>query len=218
MKKQFAIIGLGKFGAALGVELVSMGNEVLGVDISEEKVDALSDAFTHVIQADCTEEANLHSLGLRNFDVVIVAVGEIQSSIMITLFAKDAGAPYVIAKAKSDIHTKLLYKVGADKVVFPERDMGTRMAHSLASSNILEFIELSQDYSLLEFEIDDEWVGKSIRQIDLRRRMNINIIGIKRQDGTMIITLDIDAPLEKGDILVLIGKTSDMNRLEKGHR
>ena len=150
MKKQFAIIGLGQFGMALAEELSALGHEVLGVDADAGRVDEAAGVLTHCICADCTDDANLQALGLSNFDVAVVAVGEIQASVMITLFLKEMEAPLVVAKAGSDIHRKLLQKVGADRVVFPEKDMGMRMAHNLASGGVLEAVELSRHCRIIE--------------------------------------------------------------------
>ena len=133
-KKQFVVIGLGRFGSSIAKTLYSLGNEVLAIDSDEEVVQSIADSVTQAIQAEATDEATLKSLGIRNFDVAVVTVGtDVQSSIMITLLVKELGIKYVVAKAQNELHAKVLYKIGADRVVFPERDMGIRVAHNLCS-------------------------------------------------------------------------------------
>lgn len=215
MKKQFAIIGMGRFGISIGSELEALGHQVLAIEKSEAKVDALSSQFTHCVQADCTDENSIRALGLRNFDVVVVSVGDIQDSVMITLYLKEMGVPYVFAKANSDIHAKLLYKIGADKVVFPERDMGTRLAHGIASSNIFEVIELSKDYTMVEIGVIKAWEGKSLREMDFRKHWGINIVAIRDADGNMALTPGPDEPMRRGDTLIVVGKANEIARLER---
>ena len=138
-KKQFAVIGLGRFGTSVAMTLQQLGHEVLAIDADEERVQKISDQVTHVVQADTTDENSLQALGLRNFDAVVVAIGEnVQANVATTLLVKDMGVPFIIAKARNALHGKMLEKIGADRVVYPERDMGQRVAHSLISSNVLD--------------------------------------------------------------------------------
>ncbi|WP_302760327.1 potassium channel family protein, partial [Christensenella hongkongensis] len=153
MKKQYVVIGLGRFGTSVAKTLVDQDAEVLVIDANEEKINQALSYATHAVQADATDEQALKSLGIRNFDVACVCLGEIQSSIMAALICKDQGIDLVLVKAQSEVHAKVLYKMGVDKVVFPERDMGIRVAHNLLSSNILDFIELSEDYGIAELEV-----------------------------------------------------------------
>ena len=140
-KKQFVIIGLGRFGASIAKTLYALGNDVLAIDKKEDLVQEISDSVTHAIQMDATDESALRTLGIRNFEVAVVTIGDnIQSSIMATLLVKELGVKYIIAKGNSDIHAKVLYKIGADRVILPEKDMGVRVAHNLVSSNILDYI------------------------------------------------------------------------------
>ena len=141
--KQFVIIGLGRFGSSIAKTLYSLGNDVLAIDKDEDIVQEIADSVTHAVQLDATDENALRSLGIRNFDVAVVTIGDnIQSSIMATLLVKELGVKYIIAKGHSDLHAKVLYKIGADRVVLPEKDMGIRVAHNLVSANILDYIEL----------------------------------------------------------------------------
>src|SRR6478735_3493126 len=142
---------MGRFGSAVAKTLSQLGFEVLAIDQNEETIQDVSAYVTHAVQADSTDEEALRALGIRNFDVVVVAIGEdIQSSILTTLILKDLGVPAIIVKAKNELHGKVLNKIGADKVIFPERDMGLRVAHHLVSPNILDYIDLSDDYSIME--------------------------------------------------------------------
>ncbi|MDU5083303.1 potassium transporter Trk [Tissierella sp. P1] len=213
--KSFAVIGCGRFGAAVARTLYSLGNEVLAIDISEERINEISDEVTHAVQADVMDETVLKDLGLRNFDVAVVAIGsDIEASIMATLVVKELGIKRVIAKALSDIHGKVLTKIGADKVIFPERDMGIRVAHNLASTNILDFIELSPDYSILEITALKEWEEKSLGQLRLSTKYGINVMAIKR-GNSISVSPNGEVVIEKDDILVVIGSTNDIKRVEQ---
>lgn len=213
--KSFVVIGCGRFGGAVARTLYSLGNEVLAIDISEDIIKEISDEVTHAVQADVMDETVLRDLGLRNFDVAVVAIGsDIEASIMATLVVKELGIKKVIAKALSDIHGKVLTKIGADKVIFPERDMGVRVAHNLASTNILDFIELSPDYSILEITALKEWEDKSLAQLRLSTKYGINVMAIKRGNA-ISVSPNGEVVIEKGDILVAIGSTNDIKRIEQ---
>ena len=187
--KQFVVIGLGRFGVSVATELYRMGHEVLAIDRSVERVEEIADSVTHAVCADATDEAELGSLGLRNFDVAVVSIG-------------------------SDLHAKVLQRVGADKVVFPERDMGARTAYNLVSTNILDYIELSPDYSLVEISVPPQWVGKNMRELNLRVRYGINVMAIRHVGGDISVAPQgIDA-LEKDDVLVAIGSNASISKLE----
>ena len=213
--KQFVVLGLGRFGSSLARTLYGLGYDVLAVDEMEEAVQEISESVTHAVQADATDESTLRSLGLRNFDVAIVAIGSnIQSSILISMIVKELGVKHVVAKAQSELHAKLLYKIGVDRVVFPERDMGIRLAHNLVSSNVLDFIELSSDYSIVEMAALDEWQGKTLKDLDFRRKYGLNVIAIKR-NGEMNVSPRAEEKIEENDVLVVIGDNERITRLEK---
>lgn len=213
--KQFAVIGLGRFGASVAKTLHTAGYQVLGIDDAEERVRTNLDNCTRAVEADATDEQALRALGIRNFDTVIVGIGgDIQSSILVTLMLKELGVKQVVVKAQSDLHGKVLYKVGADKVVFPERDMGSRVAKSLVASNILEYIELAPDFSILEFMVSERMIGKSLRHLDLRNRFGANIIAIRRGNDFELAVRADDA-VREGDVLVVVGRNDDLRRLEK---
>jgi trk system potassium uptake protein TrkA len=211
--KQFVIIGMGRFGASVAKTLCSTGNDVLGVDIDEEKVQNISDHITHAAQADATDDSALKALGIRNFDVAVITIGQdIQASILITLLCKEAGVKYVLAKAQSELHAKVLYKIGADKVVLPERDMGMRVAHNLVSSSILDYIELAPEYTLVEVLALDSWEGKTLREINIRANFGVNVIAIKHQ-GNINVAPSADDYINQGDVIVIIGSKEDINTL-----
>ncbi len=213
--RQFAVIGIGRFGFSIAQTLYALGCEVLAIDKEEEVVRDIADLVTHAVQADATEEQELKTLGLRNFDVVVVAIGaDIQASIMVTLIAKELGVRYIVAKAQNSLHARVLYKIGADKVVFPERDMGTRVAHSILSSSILDYIELNPNYSLVEIAVNKKWDNKSMQELDMRGKYGINVIAIRHGDKINISPRGDDI-IHQDDILVVIGKNDDIERLER---
>lgn len=213
-KKLFAVIGLGRFGTSVALTLQSLGHEVLAIDSDEEQVQKMSDQVTHVVQADTTDENSLNALGLRNFDAVVVAIGEdVQANVATTLLLKEMGIPFIIAKAKNALHGKMLGKIGADRVVYPERDMGQRVAHNLVSSNLLDYIELSPNLSLVEVTSPEKFVGKTLKQSDMRALYGVNLVAIKRCDR-VLITPQPDEMILKGDILILIGATEGLHQLE----
>ena len=212
--KQFVIIGLGRFGSSVAKTLYALGHDVLAIDSNEDLVQEISDSVTHAVQTDATDENALRTLGLRNFDVAVVTIGaNIQASVMATLLVKDMGIKYIIAKGNSDLHAKVLYKIGADRVILPEKDMGVRVAHNLVSSSILDYIELSPDYSIIEIESPKEWYGKSMKELSLRSKYGINVMAIKR-NNEVNISPDADDVINKDDIVVAIGSAEDLTKLE----
>lgn len=214
MKKQFAVIGMGRFGSSVAKNLTGLGFEVLALDHSEERIQEISTVVTHSVQVDCTDEEALKALGIRNFDVVVVAIGEnIQASILATLLLKDIGIPTIVVKAANDLHGKVLRKIGADKIIYPERDMGQRVAHHLISPNILDYIELSSEHSILEMKANDRMIGKNLRDLDLRAKFQCNVIAVKRQEQ-LIIPPPVEAPIQPGEILIVLGNNKDLKRFE----
>ena len=214
VKKQFAVIGLGRFGTSVAVTLQQLGHEVLAIDSDEDQVQKISDQVTHVVQADTTDENSLNALGLRNFDAVVVAIGaDVQANVATTLLLKEMGIPYIIAKARNALHGKMLEKIGADRVVYPERDMGQRVAHSLISSNVLDYIELSPDLSLVEVTAPGIFVGRTLQQTNMRALYGVNVVAIKRYEKLIVPPQPEEVILEC-DILIVIGSTEGLQRLE----
>jgi len=215
VNRQFVIIGLGRLGSSIAKTLHSLGNDVLAIDKSEDIVQEISDEVTHAIQLDATDENALKSLGIRNFDVAVVTIGEdIQSSIMVTLLVKELGIKYIIAKAQNEKHSKVLQKIGADRVILPEKEMGVRIAHNLVSSNILDYIELSPDYSIMEIQASKEWEGKTLKDLKLRSKYGINVMAIKSKEDVNLSPLADDI-IYNDDIIVAIGSADDLSRLEE---
>lgn len=214
LKKQFAVIGMGRFGSSVTKTLFNLGFEVLAIDANESRIQDIIDTATHAVQADCTEEDALKALGIRNFDVVVVAIGQdIQSSILTTLILKDLGVPMLIVKAQNELHGKVVKKIGADKVIFPERDMGQRVAHHLISPNILDFIELSDDYSIVEISATKQMAGKNLRQLDIRAKFGCNVIAVKGLDK-MNIAPHAEDIIKENDILIVVGKNDRLQNFE----
>ena len=211
--KQFIVLGLGRFGSAVATTLVELGHEVLGVDNDEERVDALKDKITQAVQADITEERVLKELGVKNFDAAIVSIAtDLEASILVTMMLKEMGLKYIIAKAQSALHGKVLEKIGVDKIVFPERDMGRRIARSLIIPNIKDYIELEPDHSVIEIEALPEFVDKTLSELDLRNKYGINVLAIKRDNSFNISPWAKDV-IKKGDFLIVIGETKKITEL-----
>lgn len=209
-KQQYAVIGLGRFGTSVAHRLYAAGQEVLGIDIDEERVEDAELTLTHVIVADTTEEDTLKSIGIRNYDCVIVAIGDnMQASILTTMLLKELGIKKVIAKALNKNHGQVLNKIGADWVIYPERDMGERVANQLLSPNMLNYIELSKTYNIEEIMIPVSMIEKSLRELDLRAKYNISAIAIV-SNGEIIISPSPDQVIHEGDMLVLIGNKEDL--------
>jgi trk system potassium uptake protein TrkA len=214
VKKQFAVIGMGRFGLSVAKALSDMGFDVLAIDTDEHRTQAVSNIVTHAVSADSTDEEALRALGIRNFDVVVVAIGQdIQASILTTLILKDLGLPIIIVKAQNELHGKVLHKIGADKVIYPERDMGLRVAHHLTSPNILDYIELSDEYSIVELRVTKGMLGKNLKELDIRAQFGCNVMAIKRGSKMNISPAATDR-LTDEDVLVIVGEKNDLTKLE----
>ena len=215
--KSFLVIGLGRFGKSVALTLTALGNEVLAVDKNPEIVEEVASHVTHALSGECRDKQTLESLGVRNFDCVIVAISEsVESSILITLMLKDLGAKYVINKAATEIHARILRQVGADKIIFPEMDMGTKLAQRLSSAGILDFIELSDKYSIVEIQMPSSWVGKTLRDLDLRANYGINVVALKNNENqTIDVSPNPDKEFTENDVLVVIGLNSDIAKVTK---
>jgi trk system potassium uptake protein TrkA len=212
-KKEFVVFGLGRFGRSVATTLAEGGCEVMVVDDDEDKIHEVADYVTYAVRADVTEADALATLGIGNFDGAIIAIGEnLEASVMVTILVKEMGVPYVLAKAQNELHAKILKKVGADMVVFPEKETGIRIANNLMMGNFFDAVELSSTFSMMELDAIPEWVGHSLRELNLRAKNMINVIGIKR-DENLNINPDADMPIERNDTLVIIGKNEILNKL-----
>lgn len=212
-KKEYGVFGLGKFGAAVASTLAGEGHEVIAVDYSEERVEAIADDVTCAMVADVTNPEVLENFGISNLDCVIIAISkDMQASIMTTILAKEKGVSFIVAKAENEIHKRILEKVGADMIVFPERDMGKRLAKNLMGGDFIDMVEISREFSMVEVSMKREWIGKSLKELDIRNKYGLNIIGIKQEDN-LEVNMNPDAPLEGDMILVIVGKNKDLRRL-----
>ena len=214
LRKQFIVIGLGRFGSSLTRTLIQNGHEVLAVDKNEQLVQEISTIATHAIQADSTDKLALQEIGVQNFQHAIVAIGEdLQASISTTLLLKELNVPEVTVKARNETHGTVLSKVGADHVVFPERDMATRLGHQLSSETLIDYIELSPDYNLVEIKAPRGMDGKSLKTLNVRARYGCTILAIKT--GSKIkISPPADEEIHSEDRLLMIGRNEDIRRLE----
>lgn len=213
-KKQFAVLGLGRFGQSIVKTLIENNCEVLCCDKDPERVNEMNKYGCHVIQADVTDEHTINEFGMNNFDVVIVAIGEnMESSIMATMMTKEMGAKYVIAKAKNDIQKSILTRVGADRVVLPERDMGTRIARTLVSTNVIDYINLSDKFTIAEISPNKEWLGKTLLNTDIRSKHGLNLVAIKRYED-IIVSPSPSEIINEYDILVVVGESNKIQKLK----
>ena len=208
------MIGLGRFGTAAAKELMALGHEVLVVDRDEGRVNDIASDVTHAIQADATDEDALRSLGAADFDHAIVAIsGEAEPSIFATMALKNLGVKNVIAKAGTALHGAILERVGADRVVYPEREMGTRVAHAFATTHVIDYLDLAPGFGIVRFSPATAWTGKSLRELDLAARYQLSVIGLRR--GTKVtVNPHRDEVLGPNDELVLIGLDDNLEKLE----
>jgi trk system potassium uptake protein TrkA len=226
--RQFAVVGLGRFGFSVAKTLSDKGNQVLGIDIDAEKVQDISEIITQAVCADARDEKALKAVGLENVDVAVVGMGNnIEASILTTLILKELGIKEIVAKAVDEDHMKVLQKVGATKVVAPEKDMGVRVANSLISPTVIEHIELSEDSSIAEVIPPGEYLNKSLRDIDIRKRYGLNIIAIKKkmkivtkagevkEEQKMNVAPEPEDMIREGDILIVVGTNEHIEEFKK---
>ncbi len=213
--QSFLIIGMGRFGSALAIELASLGNEVLIVDQDPDIIQTLADQVTHSVTADARDPDVLHTLGARNFDCAVIAFSsDIGSSALITLNLKEIGIPLVVAKAYGSVHQKVLTKMGADKVVVPEKEMAEKLAQSLDNNNVLDFIELSEEFSMVELRIPKSWAGKNILELDIRAKYRLNILAVRSNSEALTIPPEINYQFQLADSIFVLGSNADIEALE----
>mgnify|MGYP000009470110 CR=1 FL=1 len=215
MKKTYIVIGLGRFGSAVAQRLYELGSEVLAIDLRPELVQKMESRVTCAAVCDARDEDALRTLGVRNYDCAIVAIGgDLATSVVATLNLKELGVQRVVCKATDETQRRALEKIGADHVVVPERESGIKLAQSLTSSSILDFIELSPDCGIAELQTPSEWCGKSIRELDIRRLYGINIIAIERDHRTDV-EFSPESRFQNGDTILVIGKSEKIDRFER---
>ncbi|HIX49197.1 MAG TPA: TrkA family potassium uptake protein [Candidatus Mediterraneibacter caccavium] len=214
MEKQYAVLGMGSFGESVALTLENMGCDVLVMDDSYEKIQDISDKVSYAMKADVADPDALQALGGKNLDGVVVAVSEnLEAGIMATMLCKEMGIPLVVAKAKNKLQGAILKRVGADRIVYPEIEMGSRVAKSLVSREFMDWIELSNDYSMVEIAVPDKWVGRTLVDINVRERLGINVVGIII-NGKIDVTLDPQKPLPEGGILIVIGANDVLEKFD----
>ncbi len=213
INKSYAILGLGRYGQAVARELLESGAEVLAVDIRENVVNNISDEIPLCKCADVTDEDVIKKLGISNFDVVIVCMASsLEASVMAITLCKNAGVKTVIAKCGNEMQGKIFINVGADKVIFPEQESGVRLAKNLLSSGFIDMVELSRDISLVELGVKEEWVGKTLRELNLRKKYSLNVVAIKTNDDIQI-SIDPEVPLTENEKLIVIANTKKLEKL-----
>ena len=214
MGKQFAVFGLGSFGKSVALTLQSFGCDVIAVDNCYEKIQDIADSVSYAMCGDVTEPEFMKTIGARNLDGAVIAVSEnLEAAIMATMISKEMGISYVLVKAMDELQGKILEKVGADSIVYPEIDMGERVAKKLISTEFIDWIELSPDYSLTEKLLPKQWEGKSLAELRVREKYGINVIGILKEDK-MDMALDPSKPLQPDDMLLLSGKILDLEKFK----
>lgn len=211
-KKQFAVIGLGRFGGSVARTLSVLGHEVLGIDNNDDVVQELSNDLTHVVALDIHDEIALRSQGLHNFDSVVVAIGDTEASLLVTLMLKDFGVENVIVMATGLMHGRMLKKIGANQVIYPHSDMGKRVAYRLAAANVVDFIDLD-GLRVIEIEAPPMLIGKSLKDSGLREKYDVNALAVKTRKETLVPPPP-DMIIGKDDIVVLIGKNESLKKLE----
>lgn len=213
--KSYIVIGLGRFGSEAARRLCQLGCEVLAVDSNPELVQAISNDVTQAVVADGRDKGVLRALGAADFDCGIVAIGDsLADSILITVNLKELELPKVVCKAHDETHRQVLKKLGADQVVIPEQEQAYRLARSLSSQNVLDYIELSEDYGIIDLPAPESWVGKTLRELNVRAKMGVNILALKK-DGHIIVSPAADYVISQGEIMVILGDTDALQAVQK---
>ncbi len=213
-KKQFGVIGLGKFGSSVAIHLEKLGYPVLAIDKDMALVEDIKDevSFAEVVEA--TDPEALAAAGIKNCDTVVVAIGDVQSNILVSLVLQELGIKNIIVKVSSKIHGRVVKKIGIEDVVFPEQDMGERIANKIASTNILDYISISKEFDLVEYKAVKKLEGYTLKKLSLRNKFGITVIAVKR-DSNVIVSPSADEKILENDTLFLVGKTEDIKRFEK---
>lgn len=218
-KRQFAVIGLGRFGAAMATTLIGLGQDVLGIDTDEERVQELADRVPHLMVVNGSDPRALREAGVADVDVAVISIGtNIEASLLIVMAVKEMGVKFIVAKATTDVHGRILERVGVDRVIYPEREAAVRMAHSLVVPNVIDYISLSKDFSIIEIPAPEMFVGQSLRAINLRAQHGLTLIAIKRVVAgvtTTNVSPSPDEAIQQGDTLALVGSNKQLIALEK---
>ena len=212
--KSYIVIGLGLFGSSLAKNLCKLGAEVLAMDIHSELVQQIANDVTHAVVGDGQDKEVLKALGVRNFDCAIIAIGEdLAASVLTTMNLKELGVPYIFCKARNETHRRVLEKLGVDRVVIPEQEHAQRLARTLTCHNVLDYIELSEDYGILELPAPKDWVGKTIRELNVRAKLGVNVIAVQ-SNGKTNVAPGGDYIVDRGDVMVIIGDTFALEKVQ----
>ncbi len=220
-RRTFAVIGLGRFGAAMAATLTELGQDVIGIDSNEERVQEMADHVLQAVQLDAVDERALRAAGIQDVDVAVVSIGEnIESSLLVVMQVKELGVGEIIAKAVTPLHGRILKKLGVTRVIYPDREMAIRMAHSLVVPNVTDYIELSRDFSIVELPAPADWVGRSLKDLALRPKYGLTLIAIKRKsptgDGEITnVAPTADDLIAAGDTLALLGDNDRLAQLDR---
>ena len=213
--KNYVVIGLGRFGSAIARQLCSLGAEVLALDVRSELVQQVANEVTHAVVGDAQDKEVLRALGVRNFDCAIIAIGDdLAASVLTTMNLKELGVPYIVCKAHDETHRRVLEKLGVDRVVIPEQELGQRLARSLYSHNVLDYIELSEEYGILEVPAPAGWLGKTLKELNVRAKLGINIIAVENE-GKTNISPAADYRISQGHVMVVLGDNVALERVQK---
>lgn len=212
MMKSILLIGLGRFGRHIAMKLDELNHQVMAIDRNEERVDAILPYVTNAQIGDATKEGFMESLGVRNFDVCIVAIGDnFQSSLEATSLLSELGAKYVVSRAARDVHAKFLLKNGADEVIYPEKQMAEWAAIRYSADHILDYVELDDEHAIFEISVPENWVGRTVGQLDIRNKYNINIMAFKHQ-GVMNLNIKSDTPVPENNTMLVLGNIRDIQK------
>lgn len=213
--KSYIVIGLGRFGSEVSRRLCQLGCEVLAVDTDAELVEAISGDVTHAVVADGRDKSVLRALGAPDFDCAIVAIGNsLADCVLATMNLKELGVPKIVCKARDETYRQVLKKLGADQIVIPEQEQAYRLARSLSSQNVLDYIELSDDYGIIDLPAPESWTGKNLRELNVRARLGVNILAIKRENK-INVSPAAEYVIDKGDIMVILGDTAALKAVQK---
>ena len=213
--KSYVVVGLGRFGSEVARQLYNCGCEVLVVDLKSELVQQIAQDVTHAVVGDSRDKEVLKMLGVGEFDCAIVAIGDdLATSVLTTMNLKELGIPHLVCKAHDDVHRRVLEKLGADRVVIPEQENAARLAKSLSSPNLLDYIELSEEYSIIELPAPKTWVGRDLKALNVRARLGVNILAVRR-NGKLDVSPAADFAFADGDIVVVLGDTQALKAVEK---
>ena len=213
--KSYVVIGLGRFGSTLARQLCKLGAEVLAMDVHNDLVQQVAEDVTHAVVGDAQDKDVLRALGVRDFDCAIVAIGtNLAASVLTVMNLQELGVPYIICKAHDETHSRVLQKLGVNKVVIPEKEQADRLAKSLASHNVLDYIELSEDYGILELPAPGSWIGKSLKELNIRAKLGVNIIAVEN-GGKTNVSPSADYTIREGDIMVVLGDNYSLEAVQK---